>query len=233
MENHIKRITAFVLTLVFAFSYATYAYASEMTPRISFSASMQIVSRPSVDGSDDTSSFLGHSFLIIKNVGVSTIKIGHMSVAVGDSITVGTFNTRENHTGIWYNLEGYQGSKGTSYGLTCGLTGAQVTTVTNTINAHNEWSVTKNCSYFAKTVWNSVNSSSKLSGNDPLALANSIKKINGYVTNPSIPSKSKSQVAIHTSTGVKYPYKSKNLTPDVYSFSSIDKENEQEQIVTI
>lgn len=233
MKNHIKRITAFVLTLVFAFSYATYAYASEMTPRISFSASMQIVSRPKLDGSNDSSGASGHSFLIIKNVGVSTIKIGHMSVAVGDSITVGTFNTRENHTGIWYNLEGYQGSKGTSYGLTCGLTGAQVTTVTNTINAHNEWSVIKNCSYFAKTVWNSVNSSSKLSGNDPLTLANSIIKINGYVTNPSIPTKSKSQVAIHTSTGLKYPYKSKSVAPDVYSFSSIDKENEQEQIVTI
>lgn len=232
MKNYIKRITAFILTLAFAFSYATYAYASEMTPRISFSASMQIVSRPSVDSSSESSSFLGHSFLIIKNVGVSTIKIGHMSVAVGDSITVGTFNTRENHTGIWYNLEGYQGSKGTSYGLTCGLTGAEVATVTDTINAHNEWSVTKNCSYFAKTVWNSV-SSVKLSGNDPLALANSIKKINGYVTNPSIPHKEKSQVAIHTSTGVKYPYKGKSLAPDVYSFSSIDKENEQEQIVTI
>lgn len=232
MKNYIKRITAFILTLAFAFSYATYAYASEMTPRISFSASMQIVSRPSVDSSSESSSILGHSFLIIKNVGVSIIKIGHMSVAVGDSITVGTFNTRENHTGIWYNLEGSQGSKGTSYGFTCGLTGAEVTTVTNTINAHNEWSVTKNCSYFAKTVWNSV-SSVKLSGNDPLALANSIKKINGYVTNPSIPRKDKSQVAIHTSTGLKYPYKGKSLAPDVYSFSSIDKENEQEQIVTI
>lgn len=233
MKNYIKKITVFVLTLVFAFSYATYAYASEMTPRISFSATMQIVSRPSTDDSSNSSGALGHSFLIIKNVGVSTIKIGHMSVAVGDSITVGTFNKRENHTGIWYNLEGNQGSKGTSYGLTCGLTGAQITTVTDTINAHNEWSVTKNCSYFAKTVWNSVNSSAKLSGNDPLTLANNIKKINGYVTNPSIPKKNRSQVAIHTSTGLKYPYKSKSLAPDVYSFSSIDKENEQEQIVAI
>lgn len=143
-----------------------------------------------------------------------------MSLTVGDSVTVGTFNTRENHTGIWYNYEGYTGPKGTCYGFTTGLTGSQVTTMTNTINAHNEWTTTKNCSYFAKTVWNSVNSSYKVSGTDPLTLANSIKKLNGYVTNPTIPSKTKNDIAIHTSSGINYLYRNKSLVPNLYSAST-------------
>lgn len=66
---------------------------------------------------------------------------------------------------------------GTCYSLTTGLTGSQVATLRDTINAHDSWSLTKNCSYFAKTVWNSVNTGCKLSGSNPKALADSIKKL--------------------------------------------------------
>lgn len=216
MKQIFKKFIATILTVLFVFSFTTYAYASEASPKISFSATIQIVSRPKSSDSSSTG-VSGHSFLVIKNIGNTSIKVGHMSVAVGDSVTVGTFNTRENHTGIWYNYEGYTGPKGECYGFTAGLTGSQVATMTETINEHNEWTVIKNCSYFAKTVWNSVNSSYKVSGTDPLTLANSIKKLDGYVTNPTIPSKSKNDIAIHTSNGVNYLYRNKSLVPNLYS----------------
>ena len=110
-----------------------------------------------------------------------------MTVPVGESITIGTYSNRKNHNGIWYNIEGYTGMNGTCYSLTTGLTGSQVATLRDTINAHD--SLTKNCSYFAKTVWNSVNTGCKLSGSNPRALADSIKKVNGYSTKVTIPKK--------------------------------------------
>lgn len=121
------------------FSFTTYAYASEISLKISFSATIQIISRPKTSDSSSTG-VSGHSFLVINN-----------------------------------------------------------------------------CSYFAKTVWNSVNSSYKVSGTDSFTLANSIKKLDGYVTNPTIPSKSKNDIAIHTSNGVNYLYRNKSLVPNLYS----------------
>lgn len=181
------------------------AYADEKNePKISFSASLQIVSCPGAVNSASGSGILGHSFLIVKNIGVSTITVGHMSVPVGQSITIGTFNNRKNHKGIWYNIEGYNGINATCYGLTTGLTGSQLNTFNNTLNNNDTWTVTKNCSYFAKTVWNSVNSPDTLSGTNPLSLANSIKKKSGYITNPSIPKKGINTIARQTANGIVY-----------------------------
>ncbi len=84
------------------------------------------------------------------------------------------------------------------------MTGSQVATLRDTINAHDSWSLTKNCSYFAKTVWNSVNTGCKLSGGNPKALADSIKKVNGYSTKVTIPKKSINNIARHTKDGIVY-----------------------------
>lgn len=203
-----KRIVALFVSLILAFttlSSALPAYASENAePRISFCATLQIVSCPNATSITSGSGILGHSFLIVKNTGYTTITVGHMSVPVGESITIGTYGNRSNHKGIWYNIEGYNGLSGTRYGLTTGLTGSQLSTLNQTINNNDTWSLFKNCSYFSKTVWNSVNDNVTLSGTNPSSLANSIKKQSGYQTNPSIPSKSINTIARHTSTGIVY-----------------------------
>ena len=206
MKRIIKRIFVVILSVIFVCSFSTYAYASEkVQPTISFCATLKIVSCPNASNSSKANSgILGHSFLIVENIGVSTFKIGHMTVPVGESITVGTYSNRKNHNGIWYNIEGYTGMNGTCYSLTTGLTGSQVATLRDTINAHDSWSLTKNCSYFAKTVWNSVNTGCKLSGSNPKALADSIKKVNGYSTKVTIPKKSINNIARHTKDGIVY-----------------------------
>lgn len=92
----------------------------------------------------------------------------------------------------------------TRYGLTTALTGNQLDTLNKTINNNDTWSLSKNCSYFAKTVWNSVNDNVILSGTNPSSLADSIKNKSGYQTNLSIPSKGIDTIARHTSTGIVF-----------------------------
>lgn len=122
---------------------------------------------------------------------------------MGESITIGTFGNRSKHKGIWYNIEGYNGMIATRYGLATGLTGSQVTELNKAINSNDTWTLTKNCAYFAKTVWNSVGSGITLSGTNPASLANSIKKQSGYITNPVIPKK-ESTIARQTEKGIEY-----------------------------
>ena len=82
MKKIIKRIFVVILSVIFVCSFSTYAYASEkVQPTISFCATLKIVSCPNASNSSKASSgILGHSFLIVENIGVSTFKIGHMTV---------------------------------------------------------------------------------------------------------------------------------------------------------
>lgn len=102
MKKIIKRIFVVILSVIFVCSFSTYAYASEKAqPIISFCATLKIVSCPNASNSlKANSGILGHSFLIVENIGVSIFKIGHMTVPVGDSITIGTYSNRKNHNGI-------------------------------------------------------------------------------------------------------------------------------------
>lgn len=202
-----KKLISLLLSIVMLFTSLTCAvsaYAKEkVQPRISFSATLKIISCPTNSSLNSSSGLLGHSFLVVTNVGNSTITVGHMNVPVGESITLGTFSNRSKHNGIWYNIEGYCGLNKSYYGLTTALTGSDLTTLNKTINANDNWTVSKNCSYFAKTVWNSV-SSVKVSGTNPTSLSESIQKKSNYDINPKIPSKSINTIAYQTSTGVKY-----------------------------
>lgn len=203
MKKTTKRIISFIFAVVLLLSFTTIAYAKDAEPRITFVGRLQIVSAPKT-GSIGSAGISGHSFIVVKNTSDTVITVGHMPVKPGDSITIGTYGNRDAHKGIWYNIEGCTSIIGTSYGLACALTMSDIYTINNVINANDAWSLTKNCSYFAKTVWNAVYPTESLSGIDPLTLANSIQNKDFCVTNPAIPSKSKSDIARHTSSGYVY-----------------------------
>lgn len=203
MKKNLKRIISFILSIIILLSFSTIAYANEVQPRITFVASLEVISAP-IAGSSGISGISGHSFIVVKNISSSTITVGHMPVSAGDSVTIGTYGNRNAHKGIWYNIEGYGGIKGTSYELACALTSTDLYSVNTVINNNDKWTVTNNCSYFAKTVWNTAYPSNKISGTDPLTLANSIKSKNLCVTNPNIPYKAKNKIARHTTNGYVY-----------------------------
>lgn len=192
----------FSIVLIFALSIPSYAADTE-SRRIDFVATMQIVSF-SGGGSFSSVGYNGHSFLTFTNTSNSNITVGHMPVAPGDSITIGTFGNRSAHSGIWYNIEGYCGTSSTSYSLVTGATASELVSINAAINNHDYWRVSNNCSSFARDVWNAGNSGRTVSGGNPAALANSIKSFSGYITNPTIPSKSLSSIARHTSNGYVY-----------------------------
>ncbi len=199
-----KKIARIFLSILFIFTLSTSAFAADTPqPRIDFVATMDVVSF-SGGGSFSSTGYKGHSFLIFKNTSNSNITIGHMPVAPGESITIGTFGNRSAHSGIWYNIEGYHGVSSTSYGLRTGLTTGQLLLVNQEINGHDSWSLSNNCSAFARDVWNAADSGNTLSGGNPAALASSIKKCSGYTTNPTIPSKSLNSIARHTSSSYSY-----------------------------
>lgn len=203
MKNFCRKILSLLLVLTFVLGSSLPASASTVQPRITFVATITIVSY-SGGGIFSSVGTEGHSFLKVRNETSSTITVGHMTVAAGDTITLGAFGNRSAHTGIWYNIEGYYSSSissTSSYALVTGLTSSQLTTLNTTINNNDSWTLINNCSYFARTVWNSIASSSyQVTGGNPAALVTSIKSKTDYVSNPSIPYKTLNTIARHTST---------------------------------
>lgn len=193
------------IILLVALCVPAFAASADVTPRrIDFAATMQIVSFTGGGGISSSVGLNGHTFLIFKNIGNSEITIGHMPLEAGDSVTIGTFGNRSAHEGIWYNIEGYGGATPPTYALLTGVTYGELIDINKAINDHDSWSITDNCSSFAVDVWNAGNSGKTLSGGNPAAVVNSIKRQDGYTTNPTIPSKSASDIARHTSSGYVY-----------------------------
>ena len=146
-----------------------------------------------------------HSFLVVHNLTSSNIVVGHYTVPANKSVTIGTFGNISQHKGIWYNVEGvYSVSKHVSVAKY--ISSSQLNTMNNKINSNDTWELLKNCSSFASKVWNSISSTSVSAGAvpTPSTLAASIKSkfSSSYVTNRSIPTKTKNDICYHSSSGV-------------------------------
>ncbi len=168
---------------------------------------VDIVSYPGGYSAPQSSAY-GHSFLLIHNYSYYPVTIGHMTVGVGDYITIGTFDNRSAHRGIWYNIEAYaiNAVKQASYArLSYGLTSqSQVDTLNNAINSHDTYSYIPlfTCSSFACLCWNSVAPSSmQVSGDAPLLLTSSILSHGGVSTGLTDSPKSDSTIAYQSSPG--------------------------------
>ncbi len=155
-------------------------------------ATMRIFAINSGGGSSFNTS--GHAFLSIKNVSQSSILVGGLSVGPGKTITVGTWGNKKEHTGLWYNLEGYFQKTSNAYvnavSLRVNLSPNLLSTVSKNIKNSDSWSLLSNCSTFATKVWNSVCSTKVNAGfpNTPAATVQSIKSYsNLYSTGVSIP----------------------------------------------
>ena len=58
-------------------------------------------------GSGLSSLYGSHSFITFRNMSSSNITFGKYSVPPQTGITIGTFGNREEHSGVWYNLESH------------------------------------------------------------------------------------------------------------------------------
>lgn len=196
-------VAVFLVVTCLIFSFAPIANAAT---QYSVFVLVRIVA---YTGGSSSGSLSGHACLIVYNESTIPITIGHMTVGVNDYITIGTFGNRSAHEGIWYNIEAANMTaiSASDFAQTCyGITTlSQISTLNSAINGSDEWTLTKNCAYFAKHCWNAVAPTSlQLSGGTPSALRSSILSHGGTSANLPTTNKPSSTIAYQTNSGYIY-----------------------------
>ncbi|MGN1419644.1 MAG: hypothetical protein ACI4W6_09975 [Acutalibacteraceae bacterium] len=130
----------------------------------------------------------GHAWIYFENMSDETLTIGAYKLEPGKAVSVGTYsNTRKEGKGVYYNLDSYivnHFNYKSRVSLTEGITKDEVKKLSNYINTHNTWSVSKNCSYFAEKMWNQVSTKKIKAAGTPSYLKTTIKKYNEQINKP-------------------------------------------------
>ncbi|MEJ9227987.1 hypothetical protein LAV79_00450 [Peribacillus butanolivorans] len=189
-----KKFLGFII-LLFSLTVFVIPQSSEAASNV---ATITIFS----DGSGG--SYGTHSWISVKNISKKNIYVGKIKVAPNKEVTVGTWGNKEQHKGVWYNLEAYFANNGAKkaynkrVSFSKKISASQLEKANKKIkqSSNDTWSYTNNCSTFATEVWNAalpkekLNPSSKLKryvGIDtPEGLAKAIKKKKGYATKRAI-----------------------------------------------
>lgn len=139
-----------------------------------------------------------HSWLVFRNNSSSNVYVGNYYLKSCLSVTVGTWGNLNEHSGIWYNVEGWKDMTGISIGMN--LSTSQLATVNSKINSSNTWSYLNNCSSFVVKVWNSVSSSTVSAGipNLPSQLYSSIRNKSGSTAYGYMPSNGSGDIYYHS-----------------------------------
>lgn len=144
-----KRIIALIIAVIMLLSALPLSSSAANTEE--YVATMYICSRTKI---------VGHVWLYFENLTDYDLKVGCYTLPKGQGVTVSAYNTaRKDGKGNYYNIDGYCLNKYGSGSTTCAstkITASQLKTVSAKILERNSWSGTKNCCYFAGTVWNSV-----------------------------------------------------------------------------
>ena len=126
------------------------------------------------DASINTS---GHAFISVRNVSDHELNVGGLMIAPGTEMTFGTRGNRKEHSGIWYNLEGYykyylsDAYYQNLHGIQTSLDQSQLDTVNRNLAKADHWSAYYNCAAFSEAMWNAV-CSDTLSAGNPYTPAN-------------------------------------------------------------
>ena len=158
---------AFLLLLAIVFGIVPGIFltgpAAMAAPRQSAVAELTIFSDGTAIGVVGSVGVLaGHSFITVKNVSGSQISVGGLdNVAPQQTISVGTWGNKNEHVGLWYNLESYfvhlDSLAYATASLTRSITAADLSVLNGYILRHDSYNaVLNNCSSFASGAWNSV-----------------------------------------------------------------------------
>ena len=102
---------------------------------------------------------LGHAWIYIENRSNETLQVGAYALPPNQGVSVGTFGlTRNDGSGVYYNVEAYCGHRHSLSGLVSigtSLTRAKLSAVSNVILSQNFWDpILFNCTMFASRAWN-------------------------------------------------------------------------------
>ena len=103
----------------------------------------------------------GHAFLCITNTTEAGLEVGGLTLAPGTALTIGTRGNNPEHSGIWYDLEGYNAYYLDNfypnlYSMQVSLNAEQLAAVNAALETADKWSALNNCVSFAISVWNAV-----------------------------------------------------------------------------
>ena len=103
--------------------------------------------------------YLGHAFLSFENRSQQPFAIGAITLAPGESCSLGTWSM-SHHFGIWYNIESKYIDAAGKYGGRVSLTKEMPLACLDAVNAyiaaHDKWSLTNNSARFASDIFNLV-----------------------------------------------------------------------------
>ncbi len=217
----LKRMYAFLITIIFLLGVITpVSAAAGVTPVVPPPDGKVVVAELTIfadidsgSSSDNTiSSLFGrHAFITIKNTSSSPIQTGTMTgVASGKTVSIGTWGNKEEHDGIWYNLEEYYisiGEYSNRVSLKMNLSSGELATVNSIIKNNDSYTVTSNhCGTFAAKVWNSVAGIQVTSGT-PKTIFESIKGKSGYKVKDAVPL----DYLVHYGNGTSSPKRSQKF----------------------
>lgn len=156
-------------------------FAASNTLRISIYSSVNIPTSSASSGLGDS-----HSWVVIKNLGSSSVKIGTETLSSGQSCTIGLFGNKSKK-GIWYNIEANDRTKylnnGNTVYLTKTVSGTNVVNnIVNTMNNNNYWGLLHNCAHFAVKIFNAPGGTKITTSADPSSLRIRIMEHSGYKT---------------------------------------------------
>lgn len=128
----------------------------------------------------------GHAWLYFENISDEDITVGKYVLSPGEGVSIGTFKySRSDGAGIYYNVEAYCTARYGSSGRvsrTQTITEAQLAAVNTKILNNNNWTLSRNCVYFAELVWNTVSGQKIETPSLPLSAKIAIKR-GTYATN--------------------------------------------------
>lgn len=153
-----KKIVSLILTMLLcaaicvpAFATDNEEYGEEIVAEMYYCATAE--------------SLTGHIWLYFENISEKEIKVGYVTLAPGETTSVGSLrNTRTDGGGTYYNgeafMSGYKPSvTGATVSLKKSLTESELNTVSEEIKSMNLYILVGfNCGDFATRVWNSVSS---------------------------------------------------------------------------
>lgn len=103
----------------------------------------------------------GHAFFIVTNVSDADLDVGGLLIAPGTAMTIGSRANRDEHGGLWYNLEGFYNYYIDDYypdvhSMQVSLSQEQLDAFNAALPNCDKWSGVYNCVAFTTAIWNAV-----------------------------------------------------------------------------
>ena len=166
LEDQIRNIVGFTTSTGGPYDFeqadhrsAMQAYSAE--PAEGAVALLRVYARAE-DRGDASINSSGHSFLSVRNVSDHDIEVGGLRIAPDTEMTFSPRGNRWEHTGIWYNLEGYykrylaDSYYQNIYAVQTSLDQGQLDVVNRNLAKSDHWSAYFNCAAFTESMWNAV-----------------------------------------------------------------------------